>query len=52
MDHFRKTVHNGKNDSIATRGGETSDEIHGQMGPWTGGDRKRSKHACRGVSGS
>ena len=40
-----KTVHDGKDDSVASRGRKTSDKIHGNVGPWTSRDLEGMQQA-------
>ncbi len=51
MSSFGKTIYDGENDCFTFRRGETSDEVQGNMGPRTAGDRQRAEKAGVGSRG-
>lgn len=48
MCRFRKTVNDGKDDSVTCRSGKSGDKIEGNMGPRTSENGQGSKQTSRG----
>lgn len=46
MNHFRKMVHNGEDDSVSIRECESGNEIHCHVGPGMTGNRQGSEETC------
>lgn len=51
MDHLAETVHDGQEDSVAIRGGETSNKVQRNVGPGAMRNRKRLKQTSRRLAG-
>ena len=51
MDHLAEAVHDGQDNSVAIRGGKTSNKVQRYVGPWAMRNRKRLKQPGRWLAG-
>ena len=51
VGHFAEAVHDSQDDSMAFRRRKARNKVHGDVGPWAVGNRKRLQKSCRGLAG-